>query len=106
MSPLMIPISNPSYSHCSKADIEKFLVDTAANCLFEDTSDPGHDFKRTAMCYRCLPKSEELLRTATEGPCSFRCYSDSKSSFVLPERDCERCNKSNLAQTCDNGKCI
>ncbi|XP_072141215.1 venom metalloproteinase antarease-like TtrivMP_A [Dermacentor andersoni] len=105
MSPHMIPIPNPSYSPCSIADIEKFLNEGAADCLFEDTSDPELDVNRVNSCKRFLARGEQLLRTETDGPCSFRCYTGRKSSFQLPEREGKRCNKFDSSQICNNGKC-
>ncbi|XP_070382821.1 snake venom metalloproteinase atroxlysin-1-like [Dermacentor albipictus] len=63
MSPYMVLAANPSYSRCSIADIEKFLVEEAADCLFNDTSDPQLEDQRAASCTPFLPRGEKLLRT-------------------------------------------
>ncbi|XP_075531231.1 venom metalloproteinase antarease-like TserMP_B [Dermacentor variabilis] len=105
MSPYMIPIPHPSYSPCSIADIEKFLGKAAADCLFQDTSDPELDVNRANRCKRFLARGQQLLRTETDGPCSFRCYTGRKSSFQLPEREGKRCNKSDASQICNKVKC-
>ncbi|XP_049511625.1 uncharacterized protein LOC125940009 [Dermacentor silvarum] len=81
-------------------------TNSAAKCLFEDTSDPQLDVTRATRCGKFLPAGEELLRTETQPPCSYRCFTGPKSYFVLPERDGKPCDKSNLSQVCNTGNCI
>ncbi|XP_072140775.1 A disintegrin and metalloproteinase with thrombospondin motifs 1-like [Dermacentor andersoni] len=106
MSPYMIPSANPSYSPCSIADIQKFLGKEDSDCLFEHTGDPQLDANRAAHCSRFLARGQKLLRTETDGPCSFLCYTGRKSSFRLPERDGKPCNKFDASQMCNEGNCI
>ncbi|XP_049511230.1 venom metalloproteinase antarease-like TpachMP_A [Dermacentor silvarum] len=103
--------AKPFYSYCTKAAINEFLRTPKAKCLFQEdyvpaiTTDPKREEERAANCNKYLSVGEKLLGTETYGWCSFSCYSDQSSSFVLDEKDGTPCYEKDPSKKCRNGTC-